>query len=227
MKVGILFDLDGTLLNTLEDLYNATNHILKMFGCPTRTRDEVRTFVGNGATMQMKRSLPGTPNDPDIDAVMTAYHAHYNTVCVAGTAAPYEGVMQVLEDLKNRYPIAVVSNKPDPAVQGLCEKYFPGVYALGVSDDCPRKPAPDMVRKALKALNVDTCVYVGDSEVDLATAKNAGVPCLTVLWGFRDKDLLESEGAKYFCANPADMPALIEEIIQKESLPLGEGGKNL
>ena len=227
MKIGILFDLDGTLLNTLEDLYNATNHILEQFGCPKRTMEEVRRFVGNGARQQMKRSLPGKADDPDFEQVMEAYLAYYNAICAEGSAKPYEGVLDALEEVKKHYPVAVVSNKPHPAVEGLCEKYFPGVYALGVSDDCPRKPAPDMVKKALTALNVDTCVYVGDSEVDVATARNAGVPCLTVLWGFRDRDLLEEVGAKHFCEKAEDIPQFIEEIIQKESLPLGEGGKNL
>lgn len=216
MKVGILFDLDGTLLDTLEDLYNATNHILRRFGCPERSLEEIRQFVGNGARVQITRSLPGREDDPPLEQVLQEYQSYYNATCKDGTAGPYPGVMDAMAQLAEKYPVAVVSNKPDPAVKELCKKYFGDVYAQGVTEDCPRKPAPDMVRVAMESIGVDTCVYVGDSEVDVLTAQNAKVPCLSVLWGFRDRDCLKQAGAEHFCDNAADMPAIIEEIIRKD-----------
>ena len=216
MKIGILFDLDGTLLDTLEDLYTATNHILRQYGCPERSMEQIRRLVGNGARMQITKALPGREDDPPLEQVLADYQAYYNATCKDGTARPYPGVMESLEALKKDYPIAVVSNKPDPAVRELSLQYFGPVYARGVSEDCPRKPAPDMVYKAMESLGVDACVYVGDSEVDVATAQNAKMPCLTVLWGFRDEPELRQAGAQYFCTDARDMPAMIREIIQKE-----------
>lgn len=216
MKIGILFDLDGTLLDTLEDLYNATNHILRQYGCPERSLQEIRRIVGNGARVQMEKSLPGREDDPPLEQVLADYQAYYNATCKEGTAKPYEGVMDALAAIQRKYPVAVVSNKPDPAVKELCKKYFGNVYAQGVTEACPRKPAPDMVRVAMESIGVDSCVYVGDSEVDLLTASNAKVPCLAVLWGFRDRDVLEDAGGVYFCENAQDMPQMLEDIIHKE-----------
>ena len=121
--------------------------------------------------------------------------------------------MTALEALGKKYPMAVVSNKPDDAVKVLCKQYFPNVYAMGESADCPRKPAPDMVFKAMAALGVDACVYVGDSEVDVITAGNAGVPCLSVLWGFRDRAILEEAGGRYFCEDTAKLTQMLEAVI--------------
>lgn len=216
MKVGILFDLDGTLLDTLDDLYTATNHILRQFGCPERSLKEIRQIVGNGAREQIRKALPGKENDPPLDTVLEDYLKYYNAYCEQGTAAPYPGVPEAMAQLGKKYSLAVVSNKPDAAVQALAKKYFGDVYALGVREDCPRKPAPDMVYRTMEAMGVDKCVYVGDSEVDVATAKNAKVPCLTVLWGFRDKDVLEAAGATHFCEKTEDMAAMIEQLIETE-----------
>lgn len=213
MKVGILFDLDGTLLDTLEDLYNATNYILRQYGLPERSMEEVRRFLGNGARVLISSALPGRPDDPPLEDVLAAYQDYYNATCNNGTAKPYPGVLEALAAISKKYPVAVVSNKPDPAVRELCREYFGDVYARGVSDDCPRKPAPDMVNKAMEALGVDTCVYVGDSEVDVETARNAGVPCLTVLWGFRDEPMLKKAGAEHFCRKASQMLPMIEELI--------------
>ena len=212
MKTGLLFDLDGTLLNTLEDLCDATNAALTHFGCPGRSLEEIRAFVGNGARNQIRLSLPGKADDPDLDAVLGWYKAYYADHCQIKTA-PYEGIMEALSALSSDYPIAIVSNKPDTAVKTLCAQHFPGIYALGESYDCPRKPAPDMVLRAMEAIGVERCIYVGDSEVDIRTAKNAGVPCISVLWGFRDRCLLEGEGGRHFCADPADLKKVVEEIV--------------
>lgn len=211
MKVGILFDLDGTLLNTLDDLYTSTNHVLKELGYPQRTREEVRRFVGNGARRLMEQAIP---EGADVDGALEAFLTYYNAVCNDGTTCPYPGISEALKKLGEKYPLAVVSNKPDPAVKALCAQYFPGVAALGVTEQIPRKPAPEMVYKTFEVLGVDTCVYVGDSDVDVLTAKNAKVPCLSVLWGFRDKEEIEAVGGKVFCTDPEDMPAILEDMIK-------------
>ena len=213
MKTGILFDLDGTLLNTLEDLLDATNAALRHFGRPQRTLQELRSFVGNGARNQLRLSLSGREDDPDLDAALEWYKAYYAEHCQIKTA-PYPGVPELLERLKGEWPMAIVSNKPDVAVKTLCAQHFPGIYALGEAPDCPRKPAPDMVYKAMKAIGVEACIYVGDSEVDIRTAGNAGVPCVSVLWGFRDREVLEAEGGRYFCTDAAKLPAILEEIVR-------------
>ena len=212
-KIGLLFDLDGTLLDTLEDLWNATNAALDYFGCPRRSLAEIRSFVGNGARNQIRLSLPGRADDPDLDAVLAWYKAYYADHCQIKTA-PYPGIAEMLEGLKGEWPMAIVSNKPDVAVKALCAEHFPGIYALGEAADCPRKPAPDMVFKAMKAIGVEQCIFIGDSEVDIRTARNAGVPCISVLWGFRDRNVLEEAGGQHFCADPGDFSAVLEEICR-------------
>ena len=212
MKTGILFDLDGTLLNTLEDLKDAVNHTLVQYGCPERTLEEIRRFVGNGARLLIKRALPEGTSEESVDRVLADYQAYYATHSQVKTA-PYEGIMDALKAIGEKYPIAIVSNKHNPAVQPLCADYFPGIYALGETPDCPRKPAPDMLYKAMKAIGVDRCIYVGDSEVDVITAKNTGAKCLSVLWGFRDRADMEAEGGIYFCEKPADLLTKLEEMM--------------
>ena len=212
MKTGILFDLDGTLLNTLEDLLDATNYALELCGYPRRTLSELRRFVGNGAENQIRMSLPEGASPEEVQRVLKIYKPYYTEHCQVKTR-PYDGILEALAVLKEKYPIAVVSNKPDAAVKALCAELFPGIFALGEAPDCPRKPAPDMVFKACRAIGADTCVYVGDSEVDVRTAKNAGVPCLSVLWGFRDREDIEAAGGQYFCESPAQLTEKIEEII--------------
>lgn len=212
MKTGILFDLDGTLLNTLEDLVDATNYALAAFGHPPRTLKEVRRFVGNGAENQIRLSLPDD-NKEDLQQVLAVYKPYYTDHCQIKTK-PYEGVLEALKALGETYPIAIVSNKPDAAVKALCADYFPGIYALGEAAGCPRKPAADMVYKAMKEIGVDRCIYVGDSEVDVLTAKNAGVPCVCVLWGFRDREDLEAAGADYFCRTTEEMEATIRALAE-------------
>lgn len=212
MKTGILFDLDGTLLDTLEDLADSVNYALGQFGLPNRTTAEVRRFVGNGAEKLIRRALPGREDDPDALAVLAAFRAYYNEHCQAKTR-PYDGIMDALAELGKKYPMAVVSNKPDGAVKTLCKVYFPGLYALGESGGCPRKPAPDMVHKAMAAIGVEKCIYVGDSNVDVLTAKNAGVPCVSVLWGFQDAEDLLAAGAQQLCETPARLVQMIEEMV--------------
>ena len=209
MKVGILFDLDGTLLDTLGDLTDATNYALRQHGYPERSIGEIRRFVGNGAANQMRLSVP---EGADYEPVLATYKPYYDAHCQIKTA-PYPGVLEALEELKD-YPVAVVSNKPHSAVTVLAKQYFGDIYARGEKADCPRKPAPDMVLRTMQELGIEKCVYVGDSEVDVKTARNAGVPCLAVLWGFRDKEVLEAEGAEFFCDDPKNLVNDIKKIIE-------------
>ncbi len=203
---GVIFDLDGTLLDTLEDLMDSVNATLSRFGYPLRTLEEIRLFVGNGAKVLIDLAVPA---GADPQPVYAAFREYYQKNCQVKTA-PYPGIIEMLASLN--LPVAIVSNKPDSAVKALCAEYFPGVYALGESPDCPRKPAPDMVFRAMQDLGVEQCIYVGDSEVDVATARNAGVPCLSVLWGFRSEDELEQAGAACFCHDPKDIPSLIQSM---------------
>ena len=212
MKTGILFDLDGTLLNTLEDLTDAVNYTLSHFGCPQRSLDEVRSFVGTGARNLIRKALPGKDTDPSVEVALAFYQKYYAAHSQVKTA-PYAGVLLAITEIGKKYPVAIVSNKPDVATKDLCAKYFPGVFARGESADCPRKPAPDMVLQAMKQIGVDRCIYVGDSETDVETARNAGCPCLSVLWGFRDKECLLEAGAEYFCVYPAELLAKLEELM--------------
>ena len=211
---GIIFDLDGTLLDTLADLHDAVNYALAALGYPARTVEEVRQFVGNGAGQLMARAVPA---GVDPAPALALFREYYGENCRQKTG-PYPGIPEALRELGQKYPLAIVSNKPDTAVKALCAEFFPGIYALGESPRCPRKPAPDMVYAAMEALDVTDCVYVGDSEVDVATAKNAAVPCLSVLWGFRDLETLENAGAQYFCHRPREIQTIIEEILQAREM---------
>ena len=210
MKTGVLFDLDGTLLNTLEDLVDATNYALAQFGHPPRTLMEVRRFIGNGAENQIRLSLPDDHKE-DLQKVLATYKPYYTAHCQIKTK-PYDGILEGMADLKDEFALAIVSNKPDAAVKALADQYFPGMYALGETEKCPRKPAPDMVYLAMQNLGVEKCIYVGDTEVDVLTAKNAGVPCLSVTWGFRDVEVLEKAGGEYYCHETKNLPAMIRRI---------------
>lgn len=201
----LLFDLDGTLLDTLEDLCDGVNYALAQFGYPQRSLEEIRSFVGNGAAKLIQKSVPEGEN---WEPVFPVFQSYYREHCQIKTK-PYAGIMEALRDLQQDFAVGIVSNKPDLAVKTLCAHYFPGIYARGESGDCPRKPAPDMVFRAMQAIGAERCIYIGDSEVDVQTAKNAGVPCLSVLWGFRDR--AEIPG-KIFCESPEVMPAMLREI---------------
>lgn len=214
MKIGILFDLDGTLLDTLQDLKDAVNHTLRQYGCPERTTEQVRLAIGTGAANLIRYSLPGTENDPPLEQVLASYQRYYAQHSQEKTC-PYPGVVEALAQLKSRLPVGIVSNKPDAAVKALCADFFPGIYALGETADCPRKPAPDMLRKAMAQLDITTCIYVGDSDVDAITAANTGVPCLSVLWGFRDRACIEKAGGKHFCDDPQKLAHTLLAMVEK------------
>lgn len=192
-----LFDMDGTLLDTLDDLTAAVNHTMAQYGYPRRTREEVRQGLGNGAVKLIAALLPEGEDTPDFDAIMRDYKAWYQAhTCVL--TRPYPGVPELLERLTRQgCRVAIVSNKPHGAACELAEKFFPGVPTFGESPETPRKPAPDMVFHALASLGAekDTAVYVGDSEVDVQTARNAGLPLIAVSWGFRGRKALAEAGA--------------------------------
>ena len=205
----IIFDMDGTVLDTLADLTAALNHALLHNGMPVRGQDEVRAMVGNGIRRLIERGVPGGTPDAVIDAVHADFTAYYELHCADATA-PYAGVRDLLAGLRAAgYKTAVVSNKADYAVQRLTADLFPGDFdfAAGESASVRRKPAPDMVFAALRALEAtaEQALFVGDSEVDIQTAQNAGLPCVSVTWGFKDRDFLLAHGAKTLIDDP---PAL-------------------
>lgn len=211
-KIGVLFDLDGTLLDTLEDLTDATNYTLRHFGLPERSISDMRRILGNGALHQLTISRPDGAVEPDPNEMLKVYLPYYEANSKNKTK-PFDGIVEALAKVAEKYPVAIVSNKPDMVLKDLCADHFPGYYALGQSEECPRKPAPDMVYKAMKDIGVESCVFVGDSEVDVYTADNAGVPCLAVTWGFRDRDMLAECGARYFCDDPGKLCSCLEEIL--------------
>ena len=194
---AVLFDMDGTLLYTLADMAAAVNHILSVHGYPLRTVEEVRAFVGNGARKLMERALPPDVTGDAFEALLEEYRQWYEAHACVKTA-PYLGVPAVLAALHRAgVRCAVVSNKPDGATRELAARFFPGLPAFGQRDGIPAKPAPDMVYHALAELGVEAsaAAYVGDSEVDVALARNAGLPLVAVSWGFRGREALEEAGA--------------------------------
>lgn len=208
-----VFDMDGTILYTLDDLTDALNIGLTACGYPTRTVAEVRTFVGNGKRRLIELAVPAGTSEGHIDRVEAAFTEYYTVHCVDKTR-PYEGVNDLLRRLREAgVKTAVVSNKSDPEVQELVSQYFPGLFdvAVGEKPGVPKKPAPDQVDAALAALSASKsdAVYIGDSEVDYQTAVNAALPCISVTWGFRDRDLLLSVGATTF----ADTPEEVEHLV--------------
>ena len=210
MKIkAILFDMDGTILYTLEDLKNTTNYALKKHGFPERTLEEVRQFVGNGIHKLIERAVPEGTMDVEIEAVFDTFEVYYKDHCM-DTTRPYDGINELLTNLRAQgYMTAVVSNKVDFAVQDLVKDFFAGQFdiAIGEREGVRKKPAPDSVFEVLKEfnLNKEEVIYIGDSDVDYATAKNADVDCSLVEWGFRDRTFLESLGATVFAKKPADI----------------------
>ncbi len=194
---AVLFDMDGTLLDTLADMAAAVNHILSVHGYPLRTVEEVRAFVGNGARKLMERALPPDVTGDAFEALLEEYRQWYEAHACVRTA-PYPGVPAVLAALHRAgVRCAVVSNKPDGATRELAARFFPGLPAFGQQDGIPAKPAPNMVYHALAELGVEAsaAAYVGDSEVDVALARNAKLPLIAVSWGFRGREALEEAGA--------------------------------
>lgn len=209
----ILFDMDGTVLDTLQDLWASTNTVLRELGHPERSLDDIRSYVGNGARNQIRCALPEGSGDDAIDDALSRYRAHYAAHCRDHTK-PYPGVVEALRRLKDAgKKLAVVSNKPDAAVRLLSDEHFGALMDVAIGETPPlrRKPAPDTVDAALAALGADktSAVYVGDSEVDVATAQNAGLPLIAVSWGFRSRAALQAAGAATIVDTPEELLALL------------------
>lgn len=208
-----IFDLDGTILDTLADLAGSLNYALAAMSMPERSLGEVRSFVGNGVRKLVARSVPAGTSEALAEQVYGCFGEHYKCHCADNTV-PYDGIPAVIGQLREAGMMtAVVSNKDDYAVKLLCARFFPGGFdaALGSRDGVPRKPAPDMVHEVLAQLSVPPgrAVYIGDSEVDIETAAAAGMDCISVDWGFRDRDFLLARGAGPLASTPAALETLI------------------
>lgn len=205
----IIWDLDGTLMDTLQDLFEAVNHALRQHQLPERSFEEVRQFVGNGVRRLMVLAVPGGEEHPDFEAIFAEFKSYYMIHCQDHTGL-YPGIAETLQSLKRRgIRMAVVSNKLQAGVDELYQVWFRDTIevAIGERPEMARKPAPDMVHLALRQLGVgiEDAVYIGDSDVDLATARNSGLPCISVLWGFRDKEFLVAHGGTTFVSRPEEI----------------------
>lgn len=208
-----IFDMDGTILNTLEDLADSTNAALSLSGYPERSIDEVRSFVGNGIRLLIERAVPEGISVAETDRVHADFMKYYQVHC-ADKTRPYDGIRETIAALqRGGCQTAVVSNKADAAVRELSSRYFDGLFSvsIGEREGIARKPAPDTVNEVMRRLGVSRkeTVYIGDSEVDLETAENAKLPCILVEWGFRDKEFLRSRGGRTFVAEPEQIAQLI------------------
>lgn len=210
---AVIFDLDGTLLDTLEDLTASVNHALRRYAGTERSTEEIRSFVGNGVRMLMSRSLPGGAESPCFEEAFAAFREHYAAHCRDRTR-PYPGIPELVGELRGRgLLLAVVSNKTDPEVKRLNREYFGGIFplAVGEREGVRRKPAPDSLFRVLEELGAgrEEALYVGDTEVDVQTARNAGVDCVAVTWGFRSPEQLREAGASVLVRSPAELAELL------------------
>lgn len=206
-----IFDLDGTLLNTLGDLAASCNYALRVHQMPERSIDEVRRFVGNGVRKLMQRAVPDGEDNPLFEETLASFRQHYLEHSL-DTTRPYDDIPEMLKELRRRgCRTAVVSNKFDTATKELCHHFFADSIEVAIgeheSEGIRKKPAPDTVEEALRQLGVgkEKAVYIGDSDVDILTARNAGLPCISVLWGFRDREFLQQSGATTFVSAPAQL----------------------
>ena len=213
---AVIWDLDGTLLNTLDDLAASVNAALAMNGMPLRSTQEVCAFVGNGIRRLMMRAVPGGEENPAFDKALEDFTRHYGAHSRDRTR-PYDGILEMLDKLSEAgVKHAIVSNKIDFAVKELSRAYFGERMCAAIGDDPSRarKPAPDSVLAAMREMGVTAqeTVYVGDSDVDVLTARNAGVPCVAVLWGFRDETCLKAAGAQRLARTPEELREIIERL---------------
>ena len=206
-----IFDLDGTLLDTLGDLATATNYALRQHGMPEHSVDDVRRFVGNGVAKLIERAVPGGTANPQYESVLSVFRQYYLQHSL-DTTRPYDGIVDMLTELHRRGKrTAVVSNKFMAATQELCRHFFGDTIEVAIGEHeaqgIRKKPAPDTVEEAFRQLGVgkENAVYVGDSDVDIATARNSGLPCVSVLWGFRDREFLTAHGATTFVSSPHEL----------------------
>ena len=215
---AVIFDLDGTLLDSLTDLHLSVNASMEAHGFPPHTRDEVCSYVGNGVYKLIERAIPDGVNNKSFESALAYFKEHYALHMYDHTGA-YEGIYEALDRLKAEgYKLAVVSNKFDAAVKELCKRYFPLHIEVAIGENeaagIKKKPAPDTVMAALRELGLskEEAVYVGDSDVDVQTAKNSGMPCISVLWGFRPREFLESEGAQIFLDTADELTEKIKSL---------------
>lgn len=211
-----VFDMDGTILNTLEDLKQSINYALLQNGFPQRTLEEVRRFVGNGSQKLVERSVPEGTGKERQEAVLTSFDERYSCHCAEATK-PYEGILEVIAGIRSMgIRTAVVSNKPDYGVQSLCDQYFAGLFdfAIGAREGMKKKPSPDAVYEVLKHFGVskECAVFIGDSDVDVQTALNAELTCIGVSWGFRDREVLEQAGASVIVDRPEELYDLLKAM---------------
>lgn len=213
MTKAIVFDLDGTLLDTLTDLAASTNYALRSCGMPEHSIDDVRRFVGNGVRMLMTRAVPDGESNPRFDEAFSVFRQHYMQHCL-DTTCPYPGIMEALAGLKEKgMMLAIVSNKMQAATEELRQHFFSQYIdvAIGESAAIRKKPAPDTVNEALRLLGIshEEAIYVGDSDVDIDTARAAMMPCASVLWGFRDRQFLLNHGATRLLSSPEELLSLV------------------
>ena len=208
---AVIFDMDGTLLNSIEDLTDSINFILDKYKLPTKTLPEVKHMVGSGAAKLVERAIPLGRDNPKFNTILDDYKAYYFDHCNENTG-PYDNIIELLKELKSRgFKLAIVSNKSMKAIQELKDLYFEDYIdvAVGVTDNVKRKPAPDECYEAMEQLGVnkEDCIYVGDSDTDYLSAVNTGLPCISCLWGFRTKEELIDAGAgnNYFVEDPLEI----------------------
>lgn len=209
----VIFDLDGTLLNTLDDLRDSLNDVLLQKGYTTKTIEEVKRFVGNGVRNLVRRSVPEECSEEEVTYILEEFKDNYKNN-MQNKTRPYNGIMELLLDLNRfNYKIAIVSNKYDTAVKELSKTYFGNLIpvAIGETAEIKRKPSPDSIYVAVKELGseLNRTIFVGDSETDVQTAKNAGIPCIGVTWGFRSREVLREEGADFLIDTPRELLTLI------------------
>ncbi|MBH1942276.1 HAD family hydrolase [Mobilitalea sibirica] len=209
----VIFDLDGTLLNTLDDLRDSLNEILVQKGFPSQSYDEVKRYVGNGVRNLIRQSIPTSCSEDEVTLYLEEFKENYRNN-MQNKTRPYNGIMELLLDLhRYNYKMAIVSNKYDTAVKSLAKTYFGTIIpvAIGETAQIKRKPAPDSVFTAVKELGSElkNTIFVGDSETDIMTAKNAGIPCIGVTWGFRCREVLRKTGADYLIDTPKELLTLI------------------
>lgn len=214
----IIFDLDGTLLNTIDDLAQSTNIVLKNFNYPQKTTDEIKSFVGNGVSKLIERAIPGGKDDVNFENCLMEFKKIYPKNMYNNTA-PYPYISDMLKTLKFKgYKVAVVSNKFDIAVRELCDRFFPELIDFSAGENeaagIRKKPAPDTVFKVLKSFDMskEDAIYVGDSEVDIQTAKNSQIPCISVSWGFKDREFLTDNGACQIVDKPFEIIEILDNL---------------
>lgn len=217
MTKTVIFDLDGTLLYTLEDLKDSVNFALSKFNYPEKTLSEIKSFVGNGVKVLMELSIPNGKNNENFQECLNIFKTHYAQNMFNKTK-PYNGIIEMLETLQQQgFKTAVVSNKFDIATKRLCEKYFGKKIeiAIGESENIRKKPAPDSVLKVLETFNCDknSAIYIGDSEVDIQTAQNAKIKCISVTWGYKDEKFLIENNAKILANSPKEILEIISSQL--------------